>query len=821
MRAKSRDDLVSCEHEGLAAINIPTRWTKIIKDTWSNKTRSLLVVLSIGVGVAAVGMINHAGIIVRRDLFGSYAAGNPASLHITVASFKESLASAVSAMPEVEAAQARRVAGASLLTHAGEWVDVNLNAFPDMTSVAVDQIRLQSGRPALKTREIALERQSAQALSLNVGDVVRLKTDGERTYDLEVVGVAHDLYALPYTLLGEADGYVTLDTLVWMGQPRSFNRLDVVVQDNRYDRAHVVEIGDRIRDQVITPSGYRVLRSQIPGLGGDPGKHWAQDQIHGFLLILQIMSGLVIVLSSGLVVNTVSAILVQQTRQIGIMRSIGADRRQLVGMYLLNVCFFCVLGLVIAIPLGVLGGWWLARFAAGFVNFDISNLDIPVQVLIMEAAIGLIMPLGTALFPILRGTRMTIYDAVYQSGLGADVSRGTFDRWLMRLRGRGAIAILALRNTFRNKTRLAFTLITLTLAGAMFIAVFSTRASLNEHLDETARYVDFDVALPLRQGSDVHTVLREARRIPGLAVTDAWALGLGVLVRDDGSESEQIDLIGLEHDSPTIDPWMLEGRWLHKGEARGVVVNNDLLESEPGLSLGDTVRIKVGDRTLTFQIVGVTSNHLSGPRIYMDTRTFGGLTNRANQVDMLRVRVNPDRISSRAVQESFAGMIETRFENGGLKGGDSITNQAIFGDFTDVFNLILTVLIVMAVLLAIVGGLGLTGSLGISVLERTREIGVLRAVGASNIAVRKVVLIEGMCVGLLSWILGALLSAPVGRGLSAAVIQAVMQSNLGFRYSFSGLFLWLGLVALIGVGASLAPARRAARLTVREVLDYE
>jgi putative ABC transport system permease protein len=130
-------------------------------------------------------------------------------------------------------------------------------------------------------------------------------------------------------------------------------------------------------------------------------------------------------------------------------------------------------------------------------------------------------------------------------------------------------------------------------------------------------------------------------------------------------------------------------------------------------------------------------------------------------------------------------------------------------------------LVIMAVLLAVVGGLGLTGSLGINVLERTREIGVLRAVGASNFAVRKIVLIEGMCVGVLSWILGALLSGPVGRGLSAAVIQAVMQSNLGFRYSFAGLFLWLLVVVLIGVGASLAPARRAARLTVREVLDYE
>src|SRR3989304_3426175 len=254
MRAKSRDDLVSCEHEGLAAINIPTRWTKIIKDTWSNKTRSLLVVLSIAVGVAAIGMINHAGIIVRRDLFGSYAAGKPASLHITVTPFKEGLASAAAAMPDVEAAQARRVAGASLLTASGEWVDLNLNAFPDMTSIAVDQVRVQSGRPALKTRDIVLERQSAEALGLHLGDVIQIRTDGDRTFDLNVVGIGHDLYALPYALLGQADGYVTLDTLVWMGLPRSFNRLDVVVQEDRYDRGHVVEGGARHRDLGIHPS---------------------------------------------------------------------------------------------------------------------------------------------------------------------------------------------------------------------------------------------------------------------------------------------------------------------------------------------------------------------------------------------------------------------------------------------------------------------------------------------------------------------------------------------------------------------------------------
>ncbi|MCK5635312.1 MAG: ABC transporter permease, partial [Anaerolineales bacterium] len=138
-----------------------------------------------------------------------------------------------------------------------------------------------------------------------------------------------------------------------------------------------------------------------------------------------------------------------------------------------------------------------------------------------------------------------------------------------------------------------------------------------------------------------------------------------------------------------------------------------------------------------------------------------------------------------------------------------------------VFDLILVVLMIMAALLALVGGLGLTGTLGINVLERTREIGVLRAVGASNTSVRQVIVIEGVVVGLISWVLGALLSGPSGRALAGAVVNAVMQADLSYTYSFAGLLLWLVVLGFIAVFSSLAPARRAARLTVREVLDYE
>lgn len=800
---------------------MPTRWIKILKDTWSNRSRSILVVLSIAVGVATVGMINQAGIIVRRDLFGEFNQGAPASLHLTISPFQSELANAVDSRSDVEAVQARRVTSGSIQDNQGEWVDLGLNAFPDINDLNVNKVTVEQGDDDLGVRQIMLERLSAEGLGVDIGDTLYIQTDGERIYPLEVTAIVHDLYTMPYTLLGEITAYVSMDTLQWMGKGSYYNRLDIVVAENQLDRDHVLQVGEKIRERVVEPSGLQVFRMEIPGIGSEPGRHWAEDQINGFLLILQIMGIMAILLSSGLVVNTVSAILVQQVKQIGIMRSMGARRGQVVGMYLFNVLIFCVLGLLIAIPLGILGAWWLSEFAAGFVNFDLTTINPPLRVLLLQVALGLVLPLGVALIPVINGTRISIYDAIYQYGLGGDERQGLLDKILLRIRALAPPIVLALRNTFRNKSRLGFTLVTLTLAGSMFIAVFSTRASLNSQLDEISRYVLFDVTLGLPPNSNIHTTLREAQRIPGVSVAEAWAHGLVEIVHDDETYSEEIELVGLPYDAQTIEPLLLEGRWLGADDQRTIVINKDLLEIEPELEVGSRITLEVQQRKETYEIVGLTSTHLSGARIYIPYKEFGALSNRSSQVDTLRVRASALGLSSRADQEALADRIETRFENAGLSSSDAITHYAIFGDFTEVFDLILIVLVIMAVLLAIVGGLGLTGSLGINILERTREIGVLRAVGASNIAVRKVILIEGITVGILSWILGAMLSGPSGLALSGAVIDAVMSANLSFRYSFLGLLLWLLVVVLIGVLASVAPAERAARLTVREVLDYE
>ena len=127
----------------------------------------------------------------------------------------------------------------------------------------------------------------------------------------------------------------------------------------------------------------------------------------------------------------------------------------------------------------------------------------------------------------------------------------------------------------------------------------------------------------------------------------------------------------------------------------------------------------------------------------------------------------------------------------------------------------------MAALLAVVGGLGLMGTMSINVLERTREIGVLRAIGASSRAVLQIVIVEGVLIGVLSWAFGTLLALPLGKFMSDAIGNAFLRAPLSYVFSWTGALVWLGAVIVLGTIASLLPARSATRLSVREVLAYE
>ena len=156
-----------------------------------------------------------------------------------------------------------------------------------------------------------------------------------------------------------------------------------------------------------------------------------------------------------------------------------------------------------------------------------------------------------------------------------------------------------------------------------------------------------------------------------------------------------------------------------------------------------------------------------------------------------------------------------------MKVSYSQTGHDVQEESRSVFEIIAILLLAMAVLAAVVGGIGLMGTMSINVLERRREIGMMRATGATSPVVAGIFIFEGVLIGVLSWVLAAPLSYPAARLFGRVVGDTLLNADLYFRYSVTGTLAWLVIVVLVATLASLWPALQATRVSVREALAYE
>jgi putative ABC transport system permease protein len=379
--------------------------------------------------------------------------------------------------------------------------------------------------------------------------------------------------------------------------------------------------------------------------------------------------------------------------------------------------------------------------------------------------------------------------------------------------------LLSIRNTFRSKGRLSLTLITLTLGAATFISVFSVRSSLTQTVDDMMQYYNFDILMTFDRAYRSQKVEQEAQRISGVTATDTWLQFPVRRVRPDGSESGMMYLFAPRADSSLVrSPALTAGRWLLPGDDNAVVVSSALFKNEPDLRLGDEVVLKVNGKEHPFKIVGVSLGNNFGVIIYANNPYIAGTTDRVGEADALMVTLNSHDAAS---VEAMSDALEKHFENSGLRVSAIATMTSERAEAEVIFDGIVALLLVMAVLLALVGGLGLMGTMSINVLERTREFGVMRAIGASNGAVRGIVVTESVLIGVLSWLLGTAMAWPTSKLLSNNVGQAFLNTPLRYMFPISGVLVWLVIEVVLAATASLLPAWNASRLTVREVLAYE
>ncbi|MCB0060593.1 MAG: FtsX-like permease family protein [Caldilineaceae bacterium] len=795
-------------------MNLNPRWRKVLRDIISNKTRTVLVVISIAVGVAAIGMVTGSHVVMSNDLPIAYAKINPAHGWLGLSGFDDELVQSVERMPEVAAAEGRNRIGVQFQVGPDQWKDLRIFTYADYNNIRISKIRPVAGEWPPPKRAILVERSSLSVMNAKVGDTILIKTPDGTERPLRIAGLAHDLSEISAEFTGLPFAYMSMDTLEWLGYGRDYSRLYITVAEQTTDKEHIQAVVDKIQAR-LERAGHTVYWNYVP----EPGKHEFEQFLTPMLLIFGVLGVLSLLLSCFLVVNIISAILAQQTRQIGVMKTIGARSGQIMHMYLVTILGFSLLALLVAIPLGWLGQRANTGFMSSLMNFDVTTTGIPPQVLALEVLIGLVVPLLAALYPILRGTRITVREAISEYGLGKGLfGENWLDRLIEQVRGFSRPILISLRNTFRRKGRLLLTLTTLTLASAIFIAVFSVRASLLLTLDDALSYWNYDIGVNLSRAYRVDYMEREALTVPGVVAAESWGFWGTRRIRPDGTNSEDLLIIAPQPNSQMIEPILLEGRWLLPDDENGVVINTDVTKTEADLRVGDTLVLDIEGREETWTVVGIVRSALSGPFIYANYPYFAQITRTVGRAGTLQVVTEGH---DAAAQETVAKALDQHFAALGITINSAETTSQIREQVVTQFNVIIIILSVMAILLAVVGGLGLMGTMSINVLERRREIGVMRAIGADNRSILRIVIVEGVIIGALSWVLGTLLALPISKALSDAVGAGFIQAALSYRFSMGGAGGWLAVILMIAGVASLLPARGASRITVREVLAYE
>jgi putative ABC transport system permease protein len=263
----------------------------------------------------------------------------------------------------------------------------------------------------------------------------------------------------------------------------------------------------------------------------------------------------------------------------------------------------------------------------------------------------------------------------------------------------------------------------------------------------------------------------------------------------------------------------MEGRWIQAGDENAIAVNNAFWRLNPDLKVGDEIRISLNEKETVWQVVGVFQFPGDLQLIsYTSYEYLSRLMNEPNRSPIFRI-VGKDH--SPAAQKLLSEQVRTALEAHGIQVSDVQTGSLLIEANAQVINIIIGFFLFSSVLVAMVGAIGLAGTMSMNVFERTREIGVMRAIGASTRTVLWMVVVEGMIIRMISWALSAIVAIPISHLLYGLLSENLFQSAGQATLTWDGTVIWFIAAVFLSVIGSLLPARTAARLTVREVLAYE
>jgi len=815
-----------------------TLFTKLLRDLQATRTRIVLMVVAISVSLVAFSTVFYARFIVDPQISTGYLSTNPASARLILSpgvtpDQVDAIRTAARAEPGVIDATLRRVMTFQMLTDNGRLSATPLQLFiaaPDDT-MQIATFSVEQGSWPPSPDGVLIERQALAFLKLSVGDrVVVAGLDGQ-PISLRITGVVHDPSLAPAYEEGKGYGFLSTASLPLLAAQPLLDELAISVADEpgqtipSRNREAIVRTAFGLADRLQQTRGLTTEQVAVP----PPYQHPHQGQMNAVLAAILAFGALSFLLSAILIATMVNGLLTQQVAQIGILKAIGARSSRILQLYLTMILLVVAVATAVAfIPGIVLGRGWAQLVLMGMLNMDPTSLEVPWWAYAVVIVLGVGLPLVVALGPLLSASRTTVREAIGAAGIErGGVTATRLEMWLSGLRGLDRTLLMGLRNIFRRRGRFVLSVGLLATAGAIFVSGLNTLAGIQAIPETLAADRRWDVEVELAAPTSSSELASIAGNVPHVTHVETWSMAkTGVeypgqltvtsTYPDQGHGSMAVTVVPADT-SVYVPPRVLEGRWLRSDDIDAVVIHQSVRNALPGVHVGGTIQMPLEGHLTNWTVVGIVEELFAPLCPCVASAGFDQATSRANQANLLRIVTDQHDPESRiavgqAVAQALAGeAIQTQYVRPidwmvAVSEGHLYVLDAVF--------------LLIASVMGAIGLIGLGSTMSANVIERTREFGVMRAIGAPSSTVRRLVVSEGVFMAVASCLIAAVPALLLTAAMGGGVGNLFLNVPLPYRVSLPAVVIWFVAIILGAALATLAPAARAARLTVREAVAY-
>ncbi len=711
---------------------------------------------------------------------------------------------------DIESAEFRAFSLQRIEVLPGEWIPLWLFGVADFNQVEVANFFHEDGQKIPAPGSMLVERNGLLISNISLDSEPQVRIRNQRT-SIPVSGICFDPSLAPATQDAFIYAFVDQDSYTRITGLNAQSR--VIVRLNDVNSIADVRAKANLIVADLNATGITLDQVRIPKFN----EHPHQWQLDTLMLLIGSIGLLAFLMAAVLVSQLIKSIISRHVRQIGILKAVGATKQDIFYIYILMLLILGFISGIIAIPLASVTGFAYAYFVAGILNFDVITASLPHWIYLAMSLISLFLPVLLSLSTLLKASNTSVHTALSDYGIDVDIS---INKSLNRISHKLANTyILAIRNSVRNRSRLIVTVMAMALGVAIFSTGFNVRQSLAELLANLNKSLNFDVQIVLKGQMTEEAARAPFADLPNVKRIESWAGGRGRVQSKVFSTATGVGIVALPYDTDLQTFNIVKGRWLRSQDQLELVMNQQAWQTYSFPDVGSMVKLTIAGKSIEAQLVGI-AKQFDVAKIYMDITKYDALFNPEHLINSLMIEAT-DQSYEQVV--ALKNNIEKAIVPSELSVLYVMSQAERVKIIYDHLNIILTVIVFLSLLVLIVSAIGMASATSINVMERTREIGVMRAIGATPQKIYQIFVGEGLIVSLISIILGLLISYPLSQAAAVFFGELMLGEMMALDYAFSVQGFWITLITTLIFSwiASRIPARGAIKLSTREALSYE